>query len=154
MEVCDIIKKELDKKRKKVFTSYAKIQNLSNGKSGDHKNIDEYFKNLAKLLKDTKLSGIIQFRLSFDKPKYYHLDIEGEKSDFNIGAHEKPHVEVLIKPDAFVKIADNSISPIEAVALGKLRIRGDLKLGMKLYKRVVTPKGKLAPCIRRVPIGR
>lgn len=144
----------MEKKRKDILASYAKIQNLTNGKPGDLKQVDIYFKNLAKLLEGTKLSGIIQFRISFDEPKYYHLDIKGEKSSFNIGTHEKPHVEVLIKPDAFVKIADNSISPIEAVATGKLRIRGDLKLGMKLYKRIITTEGKIAPCIRRDPIGR
>ena len=66
--------------------------------------------------------------------------------NIKIGSHEKPNLKITTRAQIAKLIAESKISPIEAFGRGKLAIRGDIDLALRLFKHIALPKGRLSPC--------
>jgi SCP-2 sterol transfer family len=52
----------------------------------------------------------------------------------------RPDVEVLLEPETWRRIADGSVSPLEAFGIGKMRVRGDIQIALRVFRQLQTPR--------------
>lgn len=133
--------------RKDIFHSYAKIRNLTEGKKGDERDFEKIFKRLADFVGNSGEHGQVQFKIGIgEKHQYWRLELDGKTCKVSTKKHDRPDLEILIRAETALQLAEGSISPIEAFGRGKMRIRGDLELGKRLYKLLAASEGRITPC--------
>jgi putative sterol carrier protein len=130
--------------------------NLSAGPSFAHfgdltrpGDLDVYvsFDRMAKLLEGSGITGKVQFSILDGanwKSRAIQLDTTGAK------VHKEPlkkvDLEILTRKETWEQIAKGSISPIEAFVTGKMRVRGNYKLGPRLIKHLAVTPGRIDIC--------
>lgn len=133
---------------KKKFDTYTKLRNLTEGIKVDVKEPEIIFKRIADLLENTGERGRIQFNIRIgEERQYWCLELDEKTCSVNKKKFEKPELEISTQAKTWLKVAEGTISPIEAIAKGKLSFRGDLELGLRLFKLLPSTKGKIAPCL-------
>ncbi len=78
------------------------------------------------------INATFQFELSGDEPGTFHLNVADEKVDLVEGASEKPDVTILMDSEDFKDMQEGKLSSTSAFMAGKLKIKGDMSLAMKL----------------------
>lgn len=133
--------------KKRAFDSYAKIRKLTDPKKGDvTAQLDGAANRIVDILKGTDLRGRVQFKVGIGEKKHYWLLELGKQIAIGREPHDKPDIEILARAETLLKIAEGKISPIEALGTGRMRIRGDLELAERFYKRLAADKGRTYPC--------
>jgi putative sterol carrier protein len=105
------------------------------------------FQCLAERLVNSGEKGRIRFSIR-DKEEhlFWHLVLDGQSCRAHQEPMEKLDLEIVTPLDTWRKIAEGKLSPLVAVAKGRMRIRGDEKLGKRLLKRLSTGEGKSEIC--------
>ena len=62
----------------------------------------------------------------------YHINLRDGSSDFGAGAPENPNITITMKPSDFVDLATGKLDGTMAFMSGKIKIKGDMGLAMKL----------------------
>ena len=133
--------------KKRALDSYAKIRKLTDPKKRDViAQLDGAANRIADILKGTDLQGRVQFKVGIGEKKHHWFLELGKQIAIGREPHDKPDVEILARAGTLLKIAEGKISPIEALGTGRMRIRGDLELAERFYKRLVADKGRTHPC--------
>lgn len=140
-------KDESNSKKGTRFASYAKIQNILGVKSSGPIDYEMIFRHAAEYLQGSDEQGDIEIGLGMKEEKQSWVLSLHEKG-FNVskGSSRKPRLEILVKSEAFRKIAGGKVSPIYAMAKGELRVRGDLEYGKHIYRLLAADKGRIDPC--------
>lgn len=132
---------------KKVTDSYARLHNLTEGKKGKESDFGMIFKRLVSLLENSGESGRIQFEIgSGEERQYWSLELKEKACKISEGKIEKPNFEVLGRAKTLLQVAEGNISPIIAIGRGKMRVRGDIEFGRRLYKLLAADEGRTGPC--------
>jgi putative sterol carrier protein len=96
---------------------------------------EEIFDNIAKLYDPVTakgLAGTIQFNLSGDDGGDWYVTVDDTGIDVGRGASEKATLTVAATATDYVAIATGKMPPQVAFMQGKLKLKGDLGLAMKM----------------------
>jgi putative sterol carrier protein len=74
------------------------------------------------------------FDLTGDEGGQWTLDLTSSPGTVKEGAIEDPNLTVTMKAEDFVKLVEGSLNPQMAFMSGKLKIKGDMPLALKLQQ--------------------
>lgn len=132
------------KAKRAKYTKYVTIRSLLGRKKGD---VAGTFERLAELLKDSPDNGSIQFRIvDKDQPQYWNLRLDAQGCTVHFDRVDKPDLEIITIAETWLQIAGGKLSPLVAFARGKMRIRGDEKLGKRLLTQLASFEGRTDIC--------
>lgn len=80
------------------------------------------------------VSGTVQCLFSGDQASNWVIDIDDQVCTVEEGRADDPDLTIKAKGEDGVKILMGEMDPMRAFALGKVKVLGDLSLGMKLAK--------------------
>ena len=78
------------------------------------------------------LDAGFQFDLQGDGGGVYHIDIAGGVADVGAGPSSSPNVTISMAATDFVELATGKLNPVQALMSGKLKLKGDLGLALRL----------------------
>ncbi len=78
------------------------------------------------------VEAVFQFELSGDDGGTFHASVSDGETEIAEGAHESPNVTIILTAEDFVKMMDGELNATSAFMAGKLKVKGDMSLAMKL----------------------
>ncbi|XP_068675909.1 hydroxysteroid dehydrogenase-like protein 2 [Montipora foliosa] len=98
----------------------------------------------TKELVDT-VKGIFEFHLEGKEPGVWYLDLENDSGSAGSGSFPGGEVgcTMILDSEDFVKMFKGELNPTQAFMVGKLKIKGDMMIAMKLEKLMKKMKSKL-----------
>jgi len=78
------------------------------------------------------VSGIVQCVFTGDQSSNWIIVIKVQTCQVDEGLHKDPDLTIKAKAEDGIKLLTGKMDPMRAYMLGKIRIMGDLGLGMKL----------------------
>lgn len=107
----------------------------------------ETFQRLAQLLAGAKARGEVQFKLvDGDIEESYSVPLGGKRTASSKRASKRPALEVFLKSETWSEIAEGKLSPLEAIVSGRMRVRGDVELGLRLMRHLRGSEGEVEIC--------
>ena len=79
------------------------------------------------------LNVIYQFNLSGEEEGIYQLIIKENEAEYTIGETFEPKITLEMSDKNFIKLAQDDLNPTMAYMSGKLKVKGDLSLALKLH---------------------
>ncbi len=95
---------------------------------------EEILQGLKKKVAEDPLEGtaVYQFRLSGEGGGDFYVDVVEGKSQVHEGLAEEPHLTVSMTVGVFNALAEGKMSTTSAFFSGKIKIKGDMSLALKL----------------------
>lgn len=78
------------------------------------------------------VSAVYQFDLSGDNGGVFHVAVDDGKPSVVEGAHDSPNITISMSADDFDSMLDGKLNATSAFMAGKLKVKGDMSLAMKL----------------------
>lgn len=78
------------------------------------------------------VSGVVQCMFTGDQASNWVISIKDQECKVEEGAVNNPDLTIKAKAEDGVKLLTGEMDPMRAYMLGKIRVYGDLALGMKL----------------------
>lgn len=97
--------------------------------------VNEVFANMGQVFKADKAAGVdsvFQFDLSGGNGGKYWLKVSDGKYEYGEGQHENPSVTLIASADDYIKIANGDMNAMSAFTSGKLKVKGEMGLALKL----------------------
>lgn len=82
--------------------------------------------------KATGLEATVQFNLTGEEEVQYHVNIKDAQAEVNAGAAEEPEAIFTAKAEDYADVVHGRINAMQAFMQGKLKVKGDMGLAMKL----------------------
>jgi hypothetical protein len=117
--------------------AYAKLRGLATARSGDMKALLSSF---GDGLHRAGVKAKIQVSLLTGEDSWTtsHVVVTAASAKAATGPHKTPDIEILTDAGTWSAVLEGKVSPIEAIARQRMRIRGDLRLASAILKRVGT----------------
>jgi putative sterol carrier protein len=110
--------------------------------------IDDTFRELSNALAASDEGARVQITVRRGaEPRSWSLDLEKHAATPTPKRGPKPDLEIVVQESTWWEIAEGRLSPPDAFRMGRLRIRGDANLGMRLYKVVAGEDGSTELCL-------
>lgn len=92
-----------------------------------------------------QINGVYSFNVSDAAPSEWYLDLKNGSGDLASGPYKNGKVDctLTMKSDVFNSMVAGSVKPTTAFMSGKLKIKGNMGLAMKLEKLMSSVKAKL-----------
>ncbi len=108
------------------------------------------FDRMAESLKGASFSGIARFTLVGDpQTQSFTISLQERSAKVESDAKspsEKVDIEIITTPETWLAIAEGKLAPLDAFTQGKMRVRGDYKLGQRIMKQLAADDGRLDFC--------
>jgi putative sterol carrier protein len=82
--------------------------------------------------KAANMNAVYQFDLSGDDGGQYHIVLKDGKGEAGAGAPESPNITITMAANDFVDLSTGKLDGTMAFMSGKIKIKGDMGLAMKL----------------------
>ncbi len=82
------------------------------------------------------VSAVYQFDLSGDNGGVFHVAVEDGKPSVIEEAHDNPNITITMAADDFNDLLEGKLNATSAFMAGKLKVKGDMSLAMKLQSLV------------------
>ena len=82
--------------------------------------------------KTAGMNAIYAFDLGGEAPGQYHISLKDGSADVGEGSPENPNITITMKSEDFVDLATGKLDGTMAFMSGKIKIKGDMGLAMKL----------------------
>ncbi|HOB87827.1 MAG TPA: SCP2 sterol-binding domain-containing protein [Bacillota bacterium] len=82
------------------------------------------------------LNAVFQFELTGDDGGTFHAKVADGKAEVVEAAHDNPNVTIIMAAEDFLKLAEGKLNPTSAFMSGKLKIKGDMSLALKLQSLI------------------
>lgn len=92
-------------------------------------------KNKLEMVDSAKIKdvdAVYQFKLTGDDSGVFHVIVENGKPEVIETAHDDPNITVTMATEDFKAMLDGKLSATSAFMAGKLKIKGDISLAIKL----------------------
>ncbi len=104
--------------------------------------VEEVFANMGQVFKADKAEGVdavYQFDLTGDNGGKYWLKVSDGSYEQGAGQHENPSITLIASADDYIKIANGDMAAMSAFMSGKLKVKGEMGLALKLQAIFPTP---------------
>ncbi len=81
-------------------------------------------------------SAIYQFELSGDNGGNLYITIDDGKASVVEAQHDSPNITIAMAADDFNDMLEGKLNPTSAFMAGKLKVKGDMSLAMKLQSLI------------------
>ena len=126
------------------MTDFVKLRDLTGPEEQD---LGQTIERMAELLKSSGETGRVQFRFIDKEPgRDWCLELRGRQGAARAERLDGPNLEVITRAKTWWGIAKGTLSPLDALLQGKLRIRGDAELGKRLLRHLAAAPGRTDPC--------
>ena len=105
--------------------AYADIFNMIKGKVAE-----------ADPAKIKGVNAVYQFDLSGDEGGTFHLKVADGSIEAVDGPHDSPNVTIMMSADDYKSMMEGKLNSTSAFMAGKLKVKGDMALTMKLQALV------------------
>ncbi|NLI69529.1 MAG: SCP2 sterol-binding domain-containing protein [Firmicutes bacterium] len=78
------------------------------------------------------VDAVFQFELTGDNGGTFHAVVAEGKADIVDAVHDSPNVTIILSTDVLADLMDGKLNPTSAFMAGKLKVKGDMALAMKL----------------------
>lgn len=78
------------------------------------------------------VDAVFQFELSGDDGGTFHAAVSDGKAEIVDSAHDNPNVTIILSDEDFEKMMSGELNATSAFMAGKLKVKGDMSLAMKL----------------------
>lgn len=93
------------------------------------------FAQIEQQFRPDKASGLdatIQFKLTGEQDTYYWLQMENSGLNVGEGQADTPRMTLIADADDFAAVVSGKTNAMQAFMSGKLKVKGDMSLAMKL----------------------
>ncbi len=78
------------------------------------------------------MNAVYQFELSGDNGGVFHVKVADDSAVLEEAAHDSPNITISMAADDFDALLDGKLNATSAFMAGKLKVKGDMSLAMKL----------------------
>ncbi len=78
------------------------------------------------------VSAVYQFDLTGDNGGVFHVAVDDGKANVVEEEHDNPNITITMAADDFDAMLDGKLNATSAFMAGKLKVKGDMSLAMKL----------------------
>ena len=78
------------------------------------------------------VTAVYQFELSGDDGGVFHAAVDDGKATVVEAAHDSPNITITMTAEDFAAMLDGKLNATSAFMDGKLKVKGDMSLAMKL----------------------
>ena len=78
------------------------------------------------------VDAIFQFDLSGDNGGQFWISVEDSSYDTGSGVHNDPTLTITATADDYLRMVNGELTPMSAFMAGKIKIKGDMGLALKL----------------------
>ena len=82
------------------------------------------------------LNAVFQFEITGDETAVVHAEVADGKAELVEAAHDSPNVTIIMSVDDLAKLVAGELNATSAFMAGKLKIKGDMPLAMKLQSLI------------------
>lgn len=82
--------------------------------------------------KSQGINAVFQFELSGDDGGNFYMNVADGKVEVEEGQHDSPNVTISMAVEDFVAMNEGKVNSTSLFMAGKLKIKGDMSLAMKL----------------------
>lgn len=121
------------------MNSYFTLRPLANSIETD---LDTTFQRMAEFLTEPEETARIQFRiLEGMQESCWYLDLTSKGCQMHAERIAHPDFEIITKAETWKQIAGGSLAPLRAFTQGKMRVRGNIDLGKRVFQRLASSEG-------------
>ena len=78
------------------------------------------------------VNAVFQFDLSGENGGQYWVKVADQQAEVSEGQAENPTITVLASADDYLKVVNGELAPMSAFMQGKVKVKGDMGMAMKL----------------------
>ncbi len=78
------------------------------------------------------VTAVYQFELTGEDGGYFYIDVKDGEGKFVDGQRDDPHITVTMSLEDFQQLLDGSLNATTAFMTGKIKIKGDMSLALRL----------------------
>jgi putative sterol carrier protein len=122
---------------------YARLKDLT----GSGTELQATFQTMASLLESADFNASVTFRIREDQTfRSFTVSVADGTGKAAAEADPNADLEVITSAETWSEVASGSLSPLDAFVGGRLRMRGDLPVGVSMLTHLAGTSGRVQIC--------